>query len=270
MRASVTVQAAQANQPPVVNITSPASGATITGADVTLQAAASDPDGTVAKVEFFEGRTSLGAATSSPFQVTVHLEPGLHNISAQATDNAGASASSGVVAITVTLPNVAPTVSITSPTNSATFALPATISLQAQAADSDGTVSKVEFFAGDQSLGSASAAPYTVSWTNAAPGDFTITAKATDNAGATTTSEAVQIHVAGELTAPTIANVQLAGGTFQFDVQSKAGQAYMVQISPDLKNWTLVKEVTATEDLLKVTDTPPAGPQSFYRVQVKQ
>jgi chitinase len=54
----------------------------------------------------------------------------------------------------------------------------------ASAADSDGTVAKVDFFAGATPIGTATSAPYSVSWSNVAAGAYSLTAVATDNAGA--------------------------------------------------------------------------------------
>ncbi len=66
-----------------------------------------------------------------------------------ATDNAGAATTSTAAAITVgSVTNVAPTVSLTSPTSGASFAAPATIALTATAADADGTIAKVDFYNG--------------------------------------------------------------------------------------------------------------------------
>ena len=47
-----------------------------------------------------------------------------------------------------TAPNVPPTVSLTTPVGGATFTAPATIAIAATATDSDGTVAKVDFYAG--------------------------------------------------------------------------------------------------------------------------
>jgi chitinase len=93
--------------------------------------------------------------------------------------------------------NTAPTVSITAPANNATFTAPAGITLTANASDADGTISKVEFFNGSTSIGSKTSAPYTVAWNNVSAGSYTVTAVATDNAGATTTSSAVALTVTG-------------------------------------------------------------------------
>ena len=90
------------NVPPTVSITSPANGATaISPASVTIQATAGDTDGTVAKVEFFDGSTSLGVVTTAPFTKTVTLYAGPHPLTAVATDNQGAAATSAAVTVTV-------------------------------------------------------------------------------------------------------------------------------------------------------------------------
>jgi len=91
--------------------------------------------------------------------------------------------------------NLSPVVVLTAPAASSSFTAPATVSLAANATDSDGTVAKVEFFNGGIKLGEDTTAPYTFSWTNVAAGTYTLTAKATDNLGATTTSTEVLITV---------------------------------------------------------------------------
>ncbi|NML21762.1 DNRLRE domain-containing protein [Pseudoflavitalea sp. G-6-1-2] len=101
-------------------------------------------------------------------------------------------------------PNTPPTVSITSPANNATFTAPATVNITANAADADGTVSKVEFFNGSTKLGEDLAAPFEFSWSNVAAGSYTITAKATDNGNASTTSTAVNISVTAPPTCPPV------------------------------------------------------------------
>jgi glucose/arabinose dehydrogenase len=87
--------------------------------------------------------------------------------------------------------NVPPAVSITSPASGATFTAPASISIQATASDSDGTVTRVDFYSNGVLLGSATSAPYAWSWSGVQAGAYSLTAIATDNLGATTTSSAV-------------------------------------------------------------------------------
>src|SRR5690606_24021317 len=59
----------------------------------------------------------------------------------------------------------------------------------------DGTIAKVEFFNGTTRLGTDTSAPYTYTWSNVKAGTYNITAKATDNKGATTVSDVVRIEV---------------------------------------------------------------------------
>jgi hypothetical protein len=93
--------------------------------------------------------------------------------------------------------NNPPTVSISSPANGATFTAPASITINATAADSDGTISSVAFYQGSTLLGTDTTSPYSYAWTNVAAGSYSLTARATDNGGAITTSSAVSITVSG-------------------------------------------------------------------------
>ncbi|NML21758.1 DNRLRE domain-containing protein [Pseudoflavitalea sp. G-6-1-2] len=91
--------------------------------------------------------------------------------------------------------NANPIVSITAPTSGSTYTSPATVNITANASDADGTISKVEFYNGSTKLGEDLVAPYEYSWTNVAAGTYSLTAVATDNQSAVTTSSAVSITV---------------------------------------------------------------------------
>ena len=91
--------------------------------------------------------------------------------------------------------NLAPIVAFTSPANNANFTAPANINLTATASDSDGSIQKVEFYSGATLLGTSTSAPYSFNWANVPAGTYTLTAKATDNAGAVTTSSSISINV---------------------------------------------------------------------------
>lgn len=91
--------------------------------------------------------------------------------------------------------NTPPAVSITSPASGAAYAVPANVTINANASDSDGSVSKVEFFANSGKIGQATTTPYSFTWNNVAAGNYTLTAVATDNNGATTTSGSVNISI---------------------------------------------------------------------------
>jgi hypothetical protein len=92
-------------------------------------------------------------------------------------------------------PNTPPTVGLTAPAAGATYTAPATVDLAASASDPGGAVTKVEFFNGTTKLGEDTTAPYAYTWAGVAAGTYALTARATDNAGATTTSTARSITV---------------------------------------------------------------------------
>lgn len=92
--------------------------------------------------------------------------------------------------------NFFPSVSLTSPTSNTNF-LPGTdITITAEAVDSDGEIARVEFFEGGNiKLGEATEAPYSFTWSGAAEGEYTLTARATDNEGGARTSLSTRITV---------------------------------------------------------------------------
>ncbi|HYG73666.1 MAG TPA: Ig-like domain-containing protein [Planctomycetota bacterium] len=185
------------NVAPVISLTAPVNGSTYTApASVSISASASDSDGSVTKVEFFANGTLIGTSTAAPYAFTwTGVAAGTYSLTAKATDNGGATKTSSAISIAVSAPNQAPTVAIASPASGATFSAPATVNITASASDSDGSVTKVEFFANGTLIGTSTAAPYAFSWTGVAAGTYTLTAKATDNKGATKTSTAVNITV---------------------------------------------------------------------------
>jgi hypothetical protein len=97
--------------------------------------------------------------------------------------------------ISKTVPNVPPTVAITSPSGGATFTAPASIAITADANDSDGSIAQVDFYGGSTLIGTATSAPFTATWNNVGAGSYALTAVATDNLGATVTSAPVNVSV---------------------------------------------------------------------------
>ncbi|OIN60026.1 cellulase family glycosylhydrolase [Arsenicibacter rosenii] len=308
---SVQVTAVPApNQIPTVSLTAPAANAGFTApALINLSATATDADGSVVKVEFYNGNTKLGEITAAPYTFSwTNVAAGYYTVSAKAIDNQGAIGTSATVNIIVTNPgssgadligpdcvsvndikifelnpnllqnatnfswwstgstssitptqpgkatfnfgpyfsggqvcvgvnysaapwyqqfcktvsvcsttvtppaNQPPTVALTSPANSATFTAPASVTISANASDSDGTIAKVEFYNGTAKLGESMAMPYRFVWGNVAAGTYTLSAKAMDNAGAVTTSGTVTINVlTATVTPPTPATAGIVG-----------------------------------------------------------
>jgi uncharacterized repeat protein (TIGR03803 family) len=185
------------NQAPTVTLTTPTNNTTrlAPAAHIKLSATASDSDGTVTKVEFYNGSNLLHIETIFPYGfVWRNVGLGNYTITAKAYDNTGNVTTSAPVHISV-VPNKAPAVSIIKPLNNQAFAAPAYIHFEAAASDTDGRITRVEFYNGTTLLRTEYQSPYTYVWENVPRGTYTITAVATDNWGAKTTSEALTVRV---------------------------------------------------------------------------
>ncbi|MCZ8518566.1 MULTISPECIES: pectinesterase family protein [Paenibacillus] len=88
---------------PAAAITAPAHHTIVeAGSDVTVQAEASDPDGTVAKVQFYLGDVLLGEDTAAPYSLTwTKVTDGTHDLTVRAVDNTGTSVQSNRVTVHV-------------------------------------------------------------------------------------------------------------------------------------------------------------------------
>ena len=76
------------NQFPTVALTSPADNSIYAlPASVTLTATASDTDGTIVKVEFYDGTSKIGEDTTAPYSLVWTATGGVHSITAKAIDN---------------------------------------------------------------------------------------------------------------------------------------------------------------------------------------
>jgi hypothetical protein len=193
---------------PVVTWISPAAANYNTGEILDLSVNATDAaPGTVSSVVFY--RNSVIPANIIPGTVVnnsgvftlagwVAVE-GTTALYAVATDNEGNATTSVPRSVVVTTPaNAAPSVSVTAPVNGATLNLGTSFDLRATATDTDGTIASVVFFNGaSQIMGTVTNAGnvYTLNWTPAATGNISITARATDNGGRSTTSAAVNAYV---------------------------------------------------------------------------
>ena len=183
-----------ADPAPVVSITAPAANSSsVVGDPIAITANATD-NGTIASVEFFVDGTSIGIDNTAPYTASYVGVLGTHSLTAIATDNRNQSTTSAPVSISV-LNNTPPAVSITNPTNGQSKNINTVVPISANASDVDGTITKVEFFAGAISLGAVTTALYTINWTPTLEGPAVLTAVATDNKGATTTSTAVNVNV---------------------------------------------------------------------------
>ena len=91
--------------------------------------------------------------------------------------------------------NVSPTVSLTAPANGQTFTAPASITMNATANDTDGTVARVEFLNGNTVIGTDTTSPYSFVFSNVAAGTYALSARAIDNGGAIGLSNVATVTV---------------------------------------------------------------------------
>ncbi len=203
------------NMPPIVALTSPVVNSTFTkGANITLSANASDEDGTITRVEFYDGATLVGSANSEPYSVTLtNAATGTHTISAKAFDNLGAQTTSIGHNILVNTtenpvteiktvenpPVITPsTIKITSPINNINYssasAIPITV-VDSLKVDKTNKLIKVEFYDGTTLIKTDKTKPYSFSWRKMAIGTHHLTAKAYYKKGNMITSDGINIYV---------------------------------------------------------------------------
>ncbi len=191
---SALVHITVSNVPPTVKLLSPLDGAAIpVPANVSIQAEAADTDGAIAKVQVYGDGKLLKTLTASPYTVVwKQVTPGAHEVKVRVTDTFGGTASA-TNHFTVT--DAAPTVKIVQPLDGAKFTPHSSISLEAEASDADGTVTRVSYWANDHYLGLVTRKPFVLSWKNVPAGAYTLKAIATDEYGAKTVSQPVSIVV---------------------------------------------------------------------------
>ena len=161
---------------------------------VTLEANASDEDGTIKHVEFYVDSVFVGKDSIAPYAYDWSAVLGNHTVYAIATDDKEGKGSSKKDSIEI-FSNILPEIAILSPTNNDTKIIKgSTVIIQATASDADGKVKQVEFFVDGKTAGIDSVTPYTANYT-AVVGKHLITAVVTDNQLEKTTSALVTIEV---------------------------------------------------------------------------
>lgn len=92
------------NQLPVVSIASPTKGDTYTSpATITIDVEAYDPDGTISRVELYNGAIKIGERISTPYSFTLKdLPEGSYTLNAVAIDNLNSSTASSTLNLQVT------------------------------------------------------------------------------------------------------------------------------------------------------------------------
>ncbi len=233
---SSTVTVTVSNTPSAVSITAPTAGATVSGSSVGLVATATPASGlTITSVQFKLDGVNKGAAdTTSPYGLgldTTTIVNGSHTLTAVATDSASHVVTSSAVSITVN--NPPPVVTVNAPAAGATLS-GSGVTLTATATAGAGmTLASVQFKADGVNIGGLlTVTPYTTTFDSRAltNGTHAITATATDAAGNTTTSSSVSVTAANVTAAVSItapaggANVSGNAVTISAVATASAGQ----------------------------------------------
>ena len=177
---------AGANVPPSILITSPLEGTKYTpGDNVSVTATASDSDGTVSQVEFFDGATSIGIDTSSPYTaILTNIIEGNHIIKAVATDDQETTAETQVeISASV---NQLPAVAFTFPTDGIDIKAGSNLTLMGTVSDPDADgIQNVVIFNGVEELGIANVSGTNFSYiiNDLQLGTYNLKAVATDGRG---------------------------------------------------------------------------------------
>jgi len=199
--AGVTVTVATITQTGI-SITAPANNSTVTTPTLNIDMTAQAANGTLTKIELFDGATLL-ASVATPAVTTLNftytwssIPPGSHTLTAKATDSNGVLATSAAVNITVPVP-----ATITLSTLSSYYIAPAGIDLLANVTAASGTtIDKVEFFSGGTLVGTVASPPYSFRLANTGAGSYTFTAKVTDSQPLTVASNPVNVTVSSGVT----------------------------------------------------------------------
>ncbi len=208
---------------------------------------------------FYDGFTGTGAA------------PGYFPVAAQ-WDNVAITKAADFVSpqASGTGANLHPVVSISSPTDGENLAFPnapASLWIAATASDFDGSIAKVEFYAGAARLGEVTSSSYQLLWTNLASGMYELTALATDDRGATTLSAPVSISA---MVPPEPVSLRIARAATNFVLSwPTSATALSLQSASNFTSavaWRAVTNPPVITSNQNTVTVPNARTQEFYRL----
>lgn len=176
---------------------------------------------------------------------------------------------------TPTVPNQAPSVSLSSPAAGTTVAAGTAVAFAATAADADGTVARVEFFRNGTWFATDASAPYQATWTASGSGAHAFTAKAIDDDGASTISAPVTVTVGGGSTFSAKINFQPAAVAVPAGHLVDCGETYGLRANSRTYGWNAATPDTRDRDLAgdQRFDTlihlqKPANPNARWEIAV--
>lgn len=208
---------------PSVAMTAPTASSTVLGTiSVTATSSAVSP-ASIASVQFYLDGSPLGSAvTSSPYAIswnTATATNASHTLYALATDNYSNTASSSV--LTITVDNLPPSVSITSPTSGSTVS-GNNMSVVASSTDTQSGIASVAFYLDGSLLSQSTSSPFAATWdtTQASNGAHNLSAIATDGVGNATTSAVVSVSVSNVTPPSPVVSAGGGGSTYSLAIDN--------------------------------------------------
>lgn len=160
----------------------------------TLKWTAPTDNVSVASYLIFNNSIQVGTATTPSFNLTGLSPLTTYSMTIKAKDAAGNTSAASTALSVKTAAISPPTAKLSAPAANAVFTLPTALTLTATAAATNATITKVEFFNGTNKLGEDLSSPFQYTWSPTAPGNVSLTARATDSNGLTGVSAAVSIR----------------------------------------------------------------------------
>lgn len=168
--------------------------------------------------------------------------------------------------------NFLPTITVTSPENGAEFTRPIDLLLSADAQDKDGDITQVVWYEGTTILGTSTVAPYTLTLTNIAAGNYVFAASVEDNRTATNLSTSVSVAVRATnivvLTPPIVSFLAPTNGVnmtapITFDIQASAADLDGIVVSVSFYDNDVLLSTVLTTDLQLDPDSGEVAPYAF-------
>ena len=242
-----------------VHITAPVEGASFTApASFFFEADASNPGGSIARVDFFIGTSLWYSAPRPPFRILADgLPAGSHTLTAVAIDGAGNATTSAPVHISAV--NFGPKITLVFPTNNTVLPACSTLTMVAQVQPGNAAIAMIEFFDGSTRLG-ASVAPYNFqpySWTETdlAEGTVAFSVKITDQNGLSSLAIATNVIVQ-PLPLHQLVIHRFLANQLKFCFKGNLGSNYVWESSTSLQapTWVPFLTNTANGDRIQVTN----------------
>ena len=182
------------NLKPTVALIEPTAGAIFDRpVDIALSAVATDPDGEIDRVSFYNHEEKLGEDSTTPYTwIWKNAPAGHHLLTARAQDDRLGFHTSESASIEIR--SQPPTIVWSQPGNGEVVGTGIETPLRVEAEDSDSKVMQVTYYANGLEIGTVSQRPYSISWIPSETGTYSLQAEVVDETGTSHPSEAMNVY----------------------------------------------------------------------------